>query len=153
MEISLNDIFDLRSIKLGLKSTSKEGAFTELICAVADLHPEFDPAKILAAIEARENKMSTGIASGIAIPHAFYKEAGDKAPGIVGAIGISREGIEYGALDGKPVYAIFMLIIGERANHLHALSRICALALSKKVALIRNAKTPQDVLAVLSQFR
>ena len=153
MGVLLSDIFDPHSIKLDLESTSKEGAFAELIGAVADLHPEFDPARILAAIVARENKMSTGIASGIAIPHAFYKGAGGKDPGIVGAIGISRAGIEYGALDGKPVHAIFMLIIGEQANHLHALSRICALALSKRVALIRNAKTPQDVLDVLSRFR
>jgi len=152
MEILLTDIFDPRSIKLNLESASKEEAFAELIGAVASLHPELDPAEVLAAIVARENKMSTGIAPGVAIPHAICKGAGDKSAGIIGAIGISKAGIEYDALDGKPVHAIFMLIIGERANHLRALNQICALAQSEGFALIRNAKTPRDVQAVLAEL-
>jgi len=150
MGISLNDIFDRRSIKLDIKSTSKEGAFAELIGAVVDSHPEFDPVRVLAAIMARENKMSTGIAPGIAIPHAIYDGAGAKADEIVGAIGVSKTGIEYDALDGKPVHAIFMLIIGEKANHLEALNLICTLAQSEGFALIKNAKTPMAVMAALS---
>jgi len=150
MGILLSDIFDPRSIKLGLKSGGRDEAFAELVAAITALNPGFDRAELLAAITAREGRMSTGIAPGVAVPHAFYKGAS----GIVGAIGVSGAGIDYDALDGKPVHAVFMLIVGEKAKggHLHALNQICALANSEGIALIRNAKSPEDVLAVLSRF-
>jgi len=151
MGILLSDIFDLRSIRLNLENTDKEAVFAELIGTVAAFHPEIDPAEALAAIVARENKMSTGIAPGIAIPHAFCKGI----DGIIGAIGISRPGIEYDALDGKPVHAVFMLMISEKARgeHLHALNQICTLAHSEGLALILDAKTPRDIQTVLFDSR
>jgi len=151
MGILLSDIFGLPSIRMDLENTDKEAVFAELIETLAAFHPEIEPAEALAAIVARENKMSTGIAPGIAIPHAFCKGA----DGIIGAIGISRPGIEYDALDGKPVHAVFMLIISEKAKgeHLNALNRICTLAHSEGLALILGAKTPGDIQAVLSRFR
>ena len=151
MGILLSDIFDPGSIRLDIESADKEAAFAELVDALAARRlPDFDPAEALAAIVARENRMSTGIAPGVGIPHAFY----GKADGIVGAIGVSRAGVEYDALDGKPVYAIFMLLIGENAKgeHLPALNQICALAQSEGLALLRDAKTPRDVGAILSRF-
>ncbi|MCL2600020.1 MAG: PTS sugar transporter subunit IIA [Treponema sp.] len=150
MGILLSDIFDPRSIKLNLEGTDKEAVFAELVGLAAALRPEFRHADVLAAIVERENRMSTGIAPGLAIPHAFYERAG----GITGAIGISRSGIRYDAMDGKPVYAVFMLITGKdaREDHLQVLNRICTMAQSEGIASIRGAKTPDDVLALLSRF-
>jgi len=181
MEILLSDIFDPRAIALSLESPSKEAAFAELTGALAALRPGLDAAEALAAIVERENKMSTGIAPGVAVPHAFCKWPGSaiagsaagssgtgdgsastgnastgsaSAAGIIGAIGISRKGIEYDALDGKPVHAVFLLLISEKArgSHLHALNQICALAQSEALARIRSAKEPQDVMDILSRF-
>jgi len=146
----LSDIFDPRSVKPELQNTDREAVFAELIDAMAAVRPEFDRAEILKAMVARENRMSTGIAPGIAVPHAFRKGA----EGIVGAIGVSRPGIEFDALDGKPVHAVFMLVIGEKSkgDHLRALNRIFTLAHSEELALIRNAKTPGEILGVLERF-
>lgn len=59
--------------------------------------------------------MSTGIMSGIAVPHGKT----DAVTEVHGAIGISRAGIDYEALDGKPVHLIFMLLSSPDSSELH----------------------------------
>jgi mannitol/fructose-specific phosphotransferase system IIA component (Ntr-type) len=135
---------------LNLKSQTKEEAFMELTGAIAAVHPECDSETMLAALWEREKKMSTGIASGVAIPHAMCQGITK----IAGAIGISRTGIDYDALDHKPVYVVFMLAMGLPAeeNHLRILNQIFKLAQSEALALIRNAKNNKDIYAILSKF-
>lgn len=151
MGILLYDIFDERSIKLNVSAADKLAAFSELVDAIAQARPGTSAADMLEAVIAREDKMSTGIAPGVAVPHAFCRGSS----GVVGAIGISRSGIAYDALDGKPVHAVFMVIVGDDAKgeHLHVLNRICTLANSEGFALMMEAKTPREVLDVLSRFR
>jgi mannitol/fructose-specific phosphotransferase system IIA component (Ntr-type) len=146
----LNDIFDKQSIKLNLKSNTKEAVFSELVDAIADVHPEFDREEMLAVIQDRESKMNTSVASGVAVPHGYYPEAG----GIVGAIGISKEGIEYDALDHKPVNLVFLIVIGEPycEMHLHVLSRILSMVKSGVHTQIQEAKSPQEVDDILCRI-
>jgi mannitol/fructose-specific phosphotransferase system IIA component (Ntr-type) len=146
----LNNIFDKRAIKLNLEGNTKEEVFTELIEAIADVHPEFGMDEMLRVIWDRENKMNTSIAPGAAVPHGYYPGSGD----VVGAIGVSRAGIEYDALDHKPVHFIFLLIMGETSHekHLHVLSRILSLTKSGALTYIQTAKSHQEVYAILSRF-
>ena len=150
MSILLKEIFNPQSIILNLKAKTKEEVFVELADAIASLHHGVRSEEILAAMWERENKMSTGIASGVAIPHAFC----GSVTGITGAIGISRDGIEYGALDNKPVQVVFMLAIGGpvQEHHLRVLNQIFKLAQSEALALIKKAAAAQDIHAILSQF-
>jgi mannitol/fructose-specific phosphotransferase system IIA component (Ntr-type) len=150
MGILLSEIFDLRTIKLNLEGATKEAAFNELSDAITAVHPECDQTLMLAALWERENKMSTGITSGIAVPHAICKGINS----IAGAIGISQTGIEYGALDNEPVYVIFMLAMSEpaRENHLFVLNQIARLAQSKMFASIKDADNVQQVYDILSRF-
>lgn len=53
--------------------------------------------------------------NGIAIPHGKT----DAVKEVRGAIGISRRGIDYDALDGKPVYLIFLLLSSPDSSELH----------------------------------
>jgi len=98
MERLLGEIFDVRSIKLDIDGKTKESALAELIDSISVLNPECNRAELLAAIMEREKKMSTGVGNGVAIPHASCRGIDN----ISGAIGISKQGIEYGALDKKP---------------------------------------------------
>jgi mannitol/fructose-specific phosphotransferase system IIA component (Ntr-type) len=146
----LNDVFDKQLIKLDLESKTKEAVFTELAEAIAELHPEFDNDEMIAAIQDRESKMNTSIALGAAVPHGYYRGGGD----VVGAIGISRAGIEYDAPNHKPVHFIFLIIMGEasREKHLRVLSRIMSLINSQALSHIQAAKSPQEVYDILSQY-
>ena len=73
----------------------------------------------------RERLRSTGVGSGVAIPHG-------KVPGLehlLLAVGLSREGVDFGAADGLPVH-IFMALaapMNSTGNHLRALARIARL--------------------------
>jgi nitrogen PTS system EIIA component len=93
--------------------------------------------QILEAIRRREEKMSTGIKKGIAIPHAktgFTK-------GVVGVLGVSDHGIDYESLDGEPVRILFLLVSSEEDAATH-------LAVLKKIALlVENAGFSRDVLS------
>jgi len=151
MNLSLGEVFGSKAILPDLAGTTKEAVFSELADAIAADHPECDKQEMLAALWEREKKLSTGIASGVAIPHAICNGIGM----IAGAVGISKAGIEYDALDKKPVHVIFMLVMGEDAkeNHLCILERIFSLVKIDAFALIKNAENPQDVYAVLSRFR
>jgi mannitol/fructose-specific phosphotransferase system IIA component (Ntr-type) len=148
MRPSLNKIFDSRSIILDLKAATKEAAFIELADAIITAHPECDRTSMLAALWEREEKLSTGIASGVALPHAFYNDIEDMA----GAIGISKTGIEYGALDQKPVHVIFMLITGIEAteDHLRVINKLFFLAQSKDIETIMRTENIQTIKDILS---
>jgi len=151
MRVTLGEVFDSRTILLNLAGTTKDAVFQELVDAIAAVHPECDKAAMLTALWEREKKLSTGISSGVAIPHAVCGGIGT----IAGAVGISNAGIEYGALDEKPVHIIFLLIMGEgtREDHLRILDKIFTLVRTEALTLIKTAKNAQDAYAVLSRFK
>jgi PTS system fructose-specific IIC component/PTS system nitrogen regulatory IIA component len=150
MKNLLNVIFDPSAIKLNLDSKTKESAFAELVDLIADLNPECNRDELLAAIMERETKMSTGIGNGVAMPHAFSKGIGKTS----GAIGISPNGIEYGAIDNKPVHVIFLLLtsVHEEEKSLCILNLVSKLAESEEIMLIKNAKNVQDIHSILSHI-
>jgi len=149
MSVLLSEVFNPRSIKINLEGTTKEAVLAELAGEIAVLHPECERSVMLAAIMERENKLSTGVAPGVAIPHGFCRGIRSMA----GAIGISRNGIDYEALDNKPVHIVFMLAIGGPAseNHLRVLNQIARLATSEALAMIMNAKSAEDIHGILAR--
>ena len=151
MARSLNDIFDVKSIKLDIKAKTKEQVFTELIDMIMISHPECDRVKLLTAILDQEDKMNSRFANGVAIPHAEYIGISRMA----GAIGVSTQGIDYGSLDGKPVHIVFLLAISKKVkeNHLFILNQLIKLAQSKEIDLIKNAKSADEINAILSRVQ
>ena len=148
---SLSDIFDLRSIRTDFDGRTKEMAIAELIESISVLHPECDRTALFTAIMERERKMSTGIGNGAAIPHAPCKGIA----GIVGAIGVSKQGIDFDALDNRPVHIIFLFATNVKAdeNNLHILNRIIKLIQSEGLAMIKNAKNAEEIHAILSRIQ
>jgi mannitol/fructose-specific phosphotransferase system IIA component (Ntr-type) len=146
----LSDVFAKQTINLHLESKTKDGAFKELVEAIAEIHGEFDRDTMLAAVQDRENKMSTSIAPGVAIPHGYYPGTGS----IFGALGVSESGIAYDAPDQKPVHCIFLVIMGEasRENHLRVLTRIMSLVNSSDLSLLRKAQSPEEIHNILSRI-
>jgi Kef-type K+ transport system membrane component KefB/mannitol/fructose-specific phosphotransferase system IIA component (Ntr-type) len=74
----------------------------------------------------REQDITTGIGNNLAIPHAVI----EKGPQIIGVIGISRAGIEFESLDGKPVHIIFMIATPKEnfdRQHLQVLANVAKL--------------------------
>lgn len=111
----LDKVFNPRAVNIDLKSEDKDEVFEELIEELVSVNPSLDRSVALAAVKEREAKMSTGIMSGIAVPHAKTSAVTD----VQGAIGISRSGIDYDALDGKAVHLIVLILSGADSTELH----------------------------------
>lgn len=125
----LTHVFSPENIKTPLESTDKGELFEEMVdlyvshaSLISSSDALVDRNTILNALWARENKMSTAIRDGIALPHA--RIAGLVEP--VGIIGISKEGIHYDSSSSSLIYFVFMLLstTGDSALHLHILSNI-----------------------------
>jgi mannitol/fructose-specific phosphotransferase system IIA component (Ntr-type) len=146
----LHEVFDRRLIKLDLESSGKNEVFFELVDAIADIHPEIDREKMGDILQKREQKLNTSVCPGTAIPHGYY-------PGLtkmVGAIGISKTGIDYDTPDHEPVHVIFMIVLGESSQekHLRVLSRILALINSGVPDHMVSAQSPQEIHDMLFRF-
>ncbi len=111
----------------------------ELVLILKDADQISDYDAVLAAVQEREDKMSTGLQDGIAVPHGKT----DAVSGLKLAIGIASEGIDYDALDGEPSKLFFLLVAppDQSGPHVMALSEIAKLAMSKAFckALMRAA--------------
>jgi PTS system fructose-specific IIC component/PTS system nitrogen regulatory IIA component len=121
----LHDVFLPDFIKINLEAEDKDEAFEELadhFCQAIKSNARED---ILTALREREAKMSTGIQKGIAIPHGNTNVVNT----VSGALGISRKGVDYDALDGEPVFILFMIIAPQKdtEKHLRILKRLAEL--------------------------
>jgi PTS system fructose-specific IIC component/PTS system nitrogen regulatory IIA component len=121
----ISELFRPEFIKIGLEAEDKDEAFEELVDAFCQASRLNIREEMLDAVRKREQKMSTGVHKGIAIPHGKTGVV-DK---IHGVLGISRQGVDYDALDGQPVYLLFMLLIpqAETESHLRILKRLAEL--------------------------
>ena len=77
------------------------------------------------SIRKRESSMSTGIGFGIGIPHAATTLLSE----VVAMVGRSRQGIQFDALDGKPVHLVFLFLVptGQFQKHVHVLANVAKL--------------------------
>ena len=148
----LIEMFSLEAIVAELEGQTKGAVLEEMVGAAvgSGLLPRTRKAQVLAALEAREERGSTGLGRGIAIPHA-------KIPGLrrhAGIVARSTAGIDYRAIDGEPVHVLVMLISPESRpdEHLRALKWISGLARDPDfTSFIRQARTAQDILDVLHE--
>jgi PTS system nitrogen regulatory IIA component len=127
----------------------KEAVLARLV-DVAATHPAVhDRDELLTSIMAREALMSTGIGIGLAVPHARLASVDE----FVITLGRAQGGIEFDALDGKPVQLVFLIAAPEvaREEYLRLLARI---ALHFKdpeyFARVLAAETPAAVHALLA---
>jgi len=100
---------------------------------------------------AREELASTGIGDHIAIPHARGSLVGYIRQPIL-SLSFLETPIDYGALDGKPVYALFLLISPNVRTHLRILARLsfCLRTPEFKQAILSQASR-EMILSTLAQ--
>jgi PTS system nitrogen regulatory IIA component len=105
-----------------LKGGTKKEILRELVTALKEGGVISDVEAAVAVILEREKLGSTGIGEGIAIPHGKMKGI-DR---ILCAFGRSKEGVDFDAVDKKPVHIFFLLLAPEDSAGLHIqmLSRI-----------------------------
>lgn len=137
MGILLHELFTPSRIACRLESEDKPEVFEELVDLLVTQYGINSRDEILDAIRRREEKMSTGIKKGIAIPHAKTRFTS----GVIGVLGMTDRGIDYESLDGEPVHLLFLLVSSEEDAGTH-------LAVLKKIALlVENVDFYREMLA------
>jgi mannitol/fructose-specific phosphotransferase system IIA component (Ntr-type) len=125
--MDLDDLFGPNPAIIDLRAANRWEAIDELINHLVETHrikPEHKEA-IARAVRLRESSMSTGIGYGIGLPHAST----DLLSELVIALGRSRNGVQFDALDGKPVNLVMLFVVptGRFQEHLNLLATIAKL--------------------------
>jgi mannitol/fructose-specific phosphotransferase system IIA component (Ntr-type) len=123
--VLLSELLSQDRIKVPLGSRTKDELLRELVDLVASAGQPGSAEAILAAVREREQLLSTGIGSGVAIPHGKTPEVDQ----LLMAAGVAASPVDFDALDGQPVELFFLLVGPESASgaHIKALSRISRL--------------------------
>ncbi len=125
--------------------------FEELVDLLVTQYRTNNRDEILDAIRRREEKMSTGIKKGIAIPHAKTRFT----RGVIGVLGVSDHGIDYESLDGEPVRILFLLVSSEEdaGTHLAVLKKIALLVENDGFSRdVLGAGTPEKVSRIIARY-
>ncbi|MDB5327910.1 MAG: fruA 2 [Phycisphaerales bacterium] len=135
-----------------LKSTSRDEALQELVTALAGAGaiPESAVEEIVAALVKREKNGSTGFGKGVAVPHVKHASVKKMA----GGIGRSEAGLDFSALDGQPVYSVFLLLSPDNApqQHLQAMNIVFS-NLQKDMfrRFLRQSESRQKIVDLLDE--
>ena len=125
--MNLGDILSPPQILAEMQANDRWEAIEELISVLVTTGKikREDREAISAVVRKRETSMSTGIGFGIGIPHAST----DLIYDVTGALGRSKKGINFDALDSQPVTLVMLFLVpqGQFQKHLHTLAEIAKL--------------------------
>jgi mannitol/fructose-specific phosphotransferase system IIA component (Ntr-type) len=143
----LREFFDPRSIDLDLKSTSKDEVIGEMVALLG--LDERTEATLARLVERREQLGSTGIGRGMAVPHCRSLSVNRLRV----AFGRHRAGVDFAAVDQKPVHSVFLIVAppNEVSNqYLPVLGRIAQFAKEADIpARLQNLTSVDEFLALL----
>lgn len=145
----LSELLAPDRVRVPLQGTSKAALLEELVGVLRDSGAVGDGDAVLGAVCAREEVLSTGVGSGVAIPHG----KSDHAPVLAMAAGVTAAPVDFDALDGAPVRLLFLLVGPDAAagQHVKALGRISRLVRKDDVReRLMDAASPEAFLAVLA---
>ncbi|MDE3001153.1 MAG: PTS sugar transporter subunit IIA [Gemmatimonadota bacterium] len=146
--MKLCDALTRDRIELNLNSPDRDGAIRELIEMIGRSVRLPDPDALLGLILEQEAIKTTGVDQHVAIPHARSHEI----RGVVAALGISGEGIDFQSLDGQPVHIIVLILSSEAsmAAYMSVLSRTARIFDREEIRRqVLGAASPDEVLATI----
>jgi fructose-specific phosphotransferase system IIA component len=119
------------AVLMRMNSRDKPGAIEELVDLLCSAYRLRDREAILEAILSREEKASTGIGMGLAVPHAKTAVV-DK---LYVAFGLSPEGIDFNSADGEKSHLFFIMVSPKDRTgpHIQALAGISRLVKHEEV--------------------
>jgi len=147
----LQDVLLPEFIKVDIEAEDKDEVFEELVAYYCQADKSSSHDEILDAIVTREAKMSTGIHKGIAVPHGKT----NAVKTLKGVLGISRKGVQYDALDGEPVYLLFLIIspMEDSEKYLRLLKHLAELIEIPQFQIeLQSQKDSQSAYKIIRKF-
>jgi len=146
--MALIDLVVEKIVKTPLESKDKPGVLRELVRILKDAGEINDFDAVLKAVQDRENKQSTGLEGGVAVPHC--KSAAVSSLKL--AIGIAPQGIDFDSIDRQPSTLFFLLVAAPNqvGPHVEALAEIAKLVRSKPFCrAMLAAKNAQELVELM----
>ncbi len=144
----LSGLLRPEQIALGFAASDRDDALRAL-SALLPL-PDEDRAAALQAVRRREAIQTTGIGQGIAIPHG----KSPIGPEIVAVLGVSKDPVDFGAIDGQGV-RIFILVVSRpdvTGPHVQALAAVARLLGNRRVRdTLLACRRPGEVLDLVRE--
>lgn len=135
-------------ITFDLKSTSKNDIVRELVDMAAQSNLVKDGEELFRDVIERENLVTTGVGYGVAFPHAKTRAT----RGIVIAFGRSDAGVDFDAMDKKPVHLFFLIAAPEDAigAHLNVMARLSFIMKSEENRQkLMEVQSPGELLQII----
>ncbi|HHT9158955.1 MAG TPA: PTS sugar transporter subunit IIA [Candidatus Brocadiaceae bacterium] len=148
--MKLSDVLTAERIIINLNGKDKYDVLERMVKVAKTSEKVTNENDLLKKVIEREQIKSTGIGGGIGIPHAQTSGVTD----IIACLGVTEQGIEFNAIDGKPVHLVFLIATKERTNstYLGLLSRIARLFIDEpfKQRVIKSV-SPSEIMNLITE--
>lgn len=121
----LGEYLAVEAVSSDLSARTKDEVLAEMVDVLRKGHQNVDRDNALKVLRDRERLGTTGIGDGVAIPHGKIAGLDD----LILAVGKSRDGVDFEALDQKPCHIFFLVLAPEQAagQHLRLLAHVSRL--------------------------
>nr|WP_297932912.1 fructose-specific PTS transporter subunit EIIC [uncultured Blautia sp.] len=146
----ITDLLDKKSISLTAAPDSKQEALDEAIELIIKSGKIRDREAYRAQVYHREEEGSTGIGRGLAVPHGKCDAVVEPALAAM----VIPQGVEFDALDQKPVQLLFLIAAPDTKKNIHLklLSRLSALLMDKAFAeQLKKASDTEEFLRLIDE--
>jgi len=147
--MNLKKLLGKENVFLDLKSSSKEDIIKEMIDRLVVSGKIKDRDAALEAVLTREEKMSTGMENGIAIPHGKT----DSVDHLITEVALKKEGVDFDSMDGQASKIFIMTIspLSRSGPHIQFLAEISKLLKEPEARqMLLAARTVEEVIRVFS---
>jgi nitrogen PTS system EIIA component len=143
------DVLSKETINVDMQARDKKGILDELVAPVAAAAGE-NHEKLVKVLLERERLGSTGIGGGIGIPHGKLKNL----QSLILGFGLSRQGVDFESMDGRPTHIFFLLLTPENSAgmHLKLLARISRMLKNTDFKeRLMQSQTAEEILAAVAE--
>ena len=136
-------------LTVALDATTKEDAIAELLDLLEAGGLIRDSRAAKRAVMDRETQLSTGVGHGIAVPHGRTGGVDQ----LLCAIGVAREGIDFGAIDSQPVTIVVLVLTPEDGAepYLQFVASVMAVLDDAGRQAVLLARSDQELWSILTK--
>lgn len=148
--MKITDLLTKDSISIGINLQNKSDAIDTAVSLMNNLNNLKDLEEFKRQVYLREEKGSTGVGEGVAIPHG--KSSVVTKPGL--AAMTIPDGVEFESLDGNPVKLLFLIAAPDTDSnvHLEILATLSKLLMDEKfINSLVNAKSKEEFLEIIDK--
>lgn len=122
-EVLVSSLLRPETVEVPLDARTKRSVLESLVEVAGRTWHVWEPAKVLAAVQDREEALATSFAEGVAVPHPRNPLPGSLGASVI-AFGRTPHGIPFGGPSGVLTDLFFLVLCRDSRSHLQVLARL-----------------------------